>query len=180
MDTDEKKLENENSINAPAKKGRDGTGFVSLSIVGALVGIVVGLIPVTAWTYVFKANFFPLYALCPLSAYLFMRLFRAEYDASSVMVLTFFSALGTYLALLSCQAAHHVISFKMSVLEIPILTILSFGKTGVIPPTASNIVFPAIFAALGIFVSIALLSLSRLKTADEEVTEVEANTENPR
>ena len=149
--------------NPSVPKGQDGEGLVYLSVLGAVIGIVAGLIPVTVWTYLCKTDFFPLYALCPLAVYLFMRLFRAEYDTSAIMILVFFSVLGTYLALLSCQAAYSVISFKMSVMEIPILTVLSFGNPGILPRSASQIVFPVIFSALGIFTSIVLLAIGKDK-----------------
>ena len=184
MDTDDKKIETETPDIVPVKNKRDGDGLVSMAVLGAVIGMLVGLIPVTAWTYVCKTDFFSLYALCPLAVYLFMRLFRADYDTSSITILVFFSAFGAYLALLSCQAAYHALTFKMSVLDIPLLTVLSLGKPGVIPPYASQIVFPLIFSALGIFISIALLSLSNAGLEDKyEVEaavsiEVDADAEN--
>ena len=159
MDTDEKRLETETPSSAPVNKKRDR--LISPPVIGALIGTIVGLIPVTIWTYIFNADFFPLYVLCPLAVYLFMRLFRTEYDLSSMTVLVFFSAFATYLALLSCQAAYHAVNFKMSALEIPLLTLLSLGNPENLPDTASSIVFPVIFSALGIFASGALLYFSR-------------------
>jgi len=177
MDNDEKTLEPESLDSTPVKKRRDGEGLVALAVLGALVGMVVGLIPVTVWTYVCKTDFFPLYALIPIAVYLFMRLFRAKHDTSSIMLLIFFSALGAYLALLSCQAAFDVISLKMSVLEIPLLTVLSIGKSGVIPLGASQLLFPVIFSALGIFASIALLSITKTASDNKEQPEGEADVD---
>lgn len=126
--------------------------ILPVSIVGGLLGMLAGTLPATVLTLVLGFSFTPLYALLPFFIDLGIRIFKGYTGKNAVVMTGIFSAFGLYLTALSCQAALYVIKYHMLFFNVPLVTILMIGKSGVLPSpliSAAN-VFPLIFTVFGV------------------------------
>ncbi len=126
-----------------------------ISIIGAFVGMLIGTLPASIWALIFGFSFTPLYLLVPLCIYFGIRLFRGVDGKRGLILIIIFSLIGLYLTALSCQATVDVVRFKMSILNLPLVTIAMIGKSGVLPSPAfsSANVFPVVFTAIGVMLT---------------------------
>ncbi len=133
------------------KPGKKDDAHWPTSIIGAFVGMLAGTLPAAAWALIFGASFSPLYLLVPLAVYYGIKLMGKLEGPRGLALLIIFTAIGLYLTLLSCQAAGDVLKYKMSVFNLPLVTITLIGRSGVLPAPffSSANVFPVVFAAIG-------------------------------
>jgi hypothetical protein len=128
---------------------------IPVSVIGGLIGMLAGTLPAAVWVLLFGASFPPLYALMPLLIWLAIKVFKGLTGRGGVITTAVFSLFGLYLTLLSCQAADHILRFRMSVFDLPLVTAAMIGRRGMLPgPVLSSaIVYPVIFTALGLFLA---------------------------
>jgi hypothetical protein len=143
-------------------------GLLPLSVIGALVGMLVGTLPATACALIFGVAFSPLYAFMPLIVYLGIRLFGGLDGRRGLITLCVFSAVGFYLTLVSCQAANYVIEYHVLFLSIPLVTMSLLGQPSVLPAHifSSFYIFPFVFTLLGVFLSEELLMRQKEPPSD--------------
>jgi hypothetical protein len=144
------------------------------SLFAALVGAILGLIPATLSAYWFKATFYPLFVAAPLLIYLFNKLFRGSRDMRTFVITTGFSLASAYVTALACHVTvivHQVLlvlpTFEMSISRIPGFTVDALVQPSILPESASAFVYPFVFTALGIIITLELLcgtASSRKKT----------------
>ncbi len=128
---------------------------IPVSVIGGLIGMLAGTLPAAVWVLLFGSSFPPLYALMPLLIWLAIKAFKGLTGRGGVITTAVFSLFGLYLTLLSCQAADHILRFRMSVFDLPLVTAAMIGRRGMLPgPVLSSaIVYPVIFTALGLFLA---------------------------
>ena len=139
------------------------------SLLAALTGAILGLIPATLCAYLFKATFYPFFIAAPLLTYLFNRLFRGSCDIRTIVITAGFSLVSAYVTALACyvtlivhQVSLVVPTFKMSIGRIPGLTIEALTQPNNLPESFSAFVYPLVFTALGIIIVWELLCGSAL------------------
>ena len=148
-----------------------------ISLLAGLIGAILGPIPAVLLTYFTGAVFYPLFVVAPLLAYLFNKLLKGGRDIRALIAVGVFSLLSAYTTAVACRAALYVLSQKISVLEIPLLVALAFGRSGVIPDSASAYAYPLVFTALGLFVTWELLRAKEQGLAVSGQEPAEENTE---
>jgi hypothetical protein len=126
--------------------------LVPATVIGALLGMLAGTLPPALWVLIFGVSFPPLYLLPPLAIWLGIRVFKGHTGLHGVVVTTVFSIAGFYLTLLSCQAADHILRFRMSAFNLPLVTAAMIGRSGALPGPAFSAayVYPAVFAIIGL------------------------------
>lgn len=126
--------------------------LVPVTVIGALLGMLAGTLPPAVWVLVFGVSFPPLYLLPPLAIWLGIRVFKGHAGLHGAVVNTVFSIAGLYLTLLSCQAADHILRFKMSVFSLPLVTAAMIGRSDALPGPVftAAYVFPAVFTVIGL------------------------------
>ena len=133
------------------------TKLLHLSVIGAIIGMLVGFIPLTLITYIMGRVYYPLYVIIALMIYLFVRLFRGGRDIRTMIFASVLSLYAAYIARLACLAALYIRYYSLSFTKIPGLVLEAFGKRGTIPDVAtSSFVYPLVFTLLGIVLAIEL------------------------
>jgi hypothetical protein len=136
-------------------------GLLPISLLAALMGAVLGPVPVVLFAYLTDIVFYPLFVVAPLLAYLFNLLLKGGRDIRAMIAATVFSLACAYITALACRAALYASLHSMSILDIPLITGLAIGEPGVIPSSASAYAYPLVFTALGLAVMWELLTLSK-------------------
>ena len=166
---------------APAAIKLDSDAHWPVSIVGAFIGMLVGTLPASIWTLIFGASFSPLYLLMPLCVFYGIKILRGYMGRRGFILTVLFSLLGLYLTALSCQAVGDVMKFKMSVFQLPLVTIAMIGEKGALPSPAfsSANVFPFVFTAIGAALAHELLMRNERAAVSpaDEAAEPELGTE---
>jgi hypothetical protein len=151
------------------------------SIVGAFVGMLVGTLPESIWTLVFREPFSPLYLFVPLCVFCGIKILRGYMGRRGFILTVIFSLLGLYLTALSVQAVGDMLKLTMSVFYLPLVTIAMIGEKGVLPSPAfsSANVFPVVFTAIGAALAHELLMRNRqpAESLPEEDDETEPAAE---
>ena len=123
------------------------------SLLAALIGSLLGPIPAIAGVLIAKMIFYPLFVAAPLLIFLLNSLLGGERGLRALIITILFSLLSAYIGAIACQVAFYVASDSISVFRIPLLTVMVFGRSGVLPALASAYVYPIVFAALGIAIA---------------------------
>jgi hypothetical protein len=126
--------------------------LLPVSVVGGIVGMLIGTLPASVWVLLFGTSFSPMYVFLPLFIYLGIRVFRGCRDRRGFAVACILSVIGFFLTVLSCQAALDVLKFKMLFLNLPLVTVTMIGGGGSLsePVFSSTYLFPVLFTALGV------------------------------
>jgi len=138
-------------------QGDEYKGFLATSFVAALIGAVLGVIPVTLIAFATGMIFYPLFIAAPLLTYPFNSLLKGRRCVGSIIIATIFSVASAYVSAVACQAALYISAHSMSVFQIPLLTALALGKPGVIPATVSAYAYPLVFILFGLAITSELL-----------------------
>ena len=128
-------------------------GLLPISLLAALIGMLLGPIPVIAIVLIAGSVFYPLFVVAPLLMYFFNSLLKGGRDIRALIVTAVFSFASAYMAALACQAAIYTSFRNFSVFQIPTITALIFGRSGALPASASAYVYPLIFTALGVVIA---------------------------
>ena len=147
----------------PAKKAGvklivpEHTRRLPLSVIAALLGVVLGSIPVVLLTYITNITFYPLFIIAPLLIHLLNSVFKGCRDIRAFVVNAVFSLAGMYTTAVACQAALYTSLLGISISWIPRLTAMAFGQPKVLPSSASAYMYLFIFTVLGICIAWELL-----------------------
>ena len=128
-----------------------------MTLLAALIGAVLGPLPVILVVYITGGIFYPLFIAAPLLAFLFNNLLKGSRDIRSFIAIVAFSVLCTYFTAIACQATLYILRYGISFIEVFPLTFEAFGKSGVLPASASGYAYPVIFTAMGLIVDWELL-----------------------
>lgn len=128
-------------------------GLLPVSLLAALIGALLGIIPATLLTYLTGIVFYPFFVAAPLLAYMFNSLLKGGRDIRAFIAISVFSLACAYTTALACQAALYISAHKMPIFEILLLTGLELGKSGVLPASASAYIYPLVFTVFGAAVS---------------------------
>lgn len=166
-------------VNTVIKSTRKHDPLLPISVVGGLVGMLIGILPATIWLLIFGASFSPLYIFLPLIIYLGIKIFKGYNGKRGIITTCIFTLIGTYLTMLSCQAALEVAKYykyHMSFLSVPLVTITKIGKSNALPGPlfSAAYVFPAVFIILGVLLAYELLMQIKETTT---LPEPDVNTE---
>jgi len=159
-------------------------GLLPASLLSALIGALLGLIPATLFTYITGTVFYPFFIAAPLLAFLFNSLLKGGRDIRALIATAVFSLLSAYVTAVSCQAALYTAIHNMSILQIPLLTSLAIGKSGVLPPSASAYAYALVFTVFGVVVTWELFKSGVWRTAglesdDEDESEDDESDDDP-
>ncbi len=130
-----------------------------ISVVGGLIGMLIGTLPAAIWVLIFGVTFSPLYVFLPLLIYWGIKFFKGYRGKRGFIIICFYSVIGFYLTILSCQAAIDVIKYKMLFTSLPLVTITMIGKIESLSGLkfSSAYVFPTLFVLLGAMLTLELL-----------------------
>ena len=139
------------------------TKRLPFSLLAALIGAILGLIPATACAFLFGIFFYPLFVAAPLLIFLFNKLFKGGRDIRTLIITAVFSLASAYVTALASQVSIYVSAFGIPVSEIPRITYLLSTTEGAWPPMDSAYIYPLVFVALGLGLAWELLSFERRK-----------------
>ena len=163
-------------------------GLLPVSLLAALIGALLGIIPAAVFAYLTGIIFYPLFLAAPLLAYVFNSLLKGGRDIRAMIAAAVFSLASAYLTALACHEALNVAAAGMSILQIPLRTVVAIGDRGVIPSSASAYVYPLVFTLCGLAVIWELFRGARLVSGEqisdividintEDETEIETDSE---
>lgn len=164
-----------NNVKAVIKSAGKHDALLPISVVGGLIGMLVGILPATIWVLIFGVSFSPLYIFLPLIIYLSIKIFKGYHGKRGVITTFIFTIIGTYLTLLSCQAALEVAKYykyNMSFLSVPLVTITMIGKDNALPGPllSASYILPVVFVILGALLAYELLMQAKVPAAIPEPT----------
>jgi len=133
------------------------TRRLPLSLIAAVIGGFLGLIPVTLYAYLFDSMFYPFFLVAPLLIYLLNSLLKGGRDIRSLIIIAIFSLASAYVAAIACQAALFIALYNIPISELPSITYHALDSPSVIPASASVRTYPLIFTLLGVVVAWELL-----------------------
>lgn len=141
--------------------------IVPISVIAGLIGMLAGTLPASLWVLLFKSSFAPMYALLPVLIWLSLRLFQGFTGRNGFIVAAVATLPGLYLTLLSCQAADHILRFRMSPFNLPLVTAAMIGRSDSLPGTlfSSAYILPIVFTAIGLVVTYELFRYDQHKHA---------------
>jgi len=168
-DEDAAEEEGETEIEAKAKDKilliyPEYTKRLPFSLLAALIGAVVGIVPVVLCAYWFGTLFYPFYIAAPLLIYIPNTLFKGCRDIRALICNAVFSLASTYVGILSCRVALIMLYFEVPISRFPSFLIEAFGLPEILPETASAYVYPLLFTALGIAI---IWELTRFALKDD-------------
>jgi hypothetical protein len=133
--------------------------IVPISIVGGLVGMLVGTLPASLWALLTGRSFPPTYLLLPILVWLGLKVFKGFTGLYGFIVTAAFTLAGFYLTLVSCQAADHIVRYRMSPFSLPLVTAAMIGRSGTLPGPLFSAAYllPFVFAAVGMALAYELL-----------------------
>ena len=154
-------------------KKKTESGSLMMSIIGAFLGMIVGMIPYVIVTVLFKQLVASLifFSLIPIGICFGIILFRGKKKIRSLVLIIIFSVIGMYLSVLLYEAAIIATAYGMPFYTIPVVFILILGTAEIYPIIASDSLYAVIFVALGVFVSWEILRYRAKKEAGEELGE---------
>ena len=135
--------------------------LLPFSLLAALIGAIVGPVPLLAGIFISEKVFYPLFIIAPLLTHFINKLLKGGRDIRALIVNAVFSLVSTYTALLACQATIYLINNNLPLTQLPILIGLQLGGPDVMPEL-STLIYPVIFAILGIAMSWELMRGSRM------------------
>jgi hypothetical protein len=138
-------------------------GLLPISLLAALIGLILGPVPVFLCVFFTGRTFYPLYVAAPLIMYFFNSLLRGGRDIRMVVITAVFSLASAYLTILASLAALYTAAINTSIFQIPIYTSWIIGEPAALPKTASTIIYPLLFTALGIAITAELLRSPKKK-----------------
>ena len=138
------------------------TKLLPFSVIAALLGAIIGPIPLLAYIFIGNKILFPLFAVAPLLTHLLNKLFRGGRDVRTLIINIVFSFASAFMALIACQAVSDVIVDKAAISQIPRYFYFLFGTGNALPTTISGYTYPLIFTVLGIAMSWELMRGSRM------------------
>ena len=173
-------------------KGKSGIKLVypqytkrlPFTLIAALIGALVGLLPSILCAFWFTTLFYPFYIAVPLFIYVLNMLLKGCRDFRSLIVNAVFSFASTYTGILACRVAlvlsyyNQTQDMGYSLARLPALTIAAFRVPEILPTTASSYVYPLLFTLLGIAVIEELIrfSLKGNIAQSEAITEPELSS----
>jgi len=143
----------ETDVESEVQPRRKGDGLMPTSIIGAFLGMLVSTIPAVIGVLLFKTNVHILFAAIPFCIFGGIIIFKGFRDKRALILTIIFTLIGAYLTLASCIAAEYVMSYKMNIFNIPLVTLTKLISPEILKSVTSDIVFPIIFMILGIAVS---------------------------
>ena len=129
---------------------RSYDGLLPVSLLAALIGALLGLIPATLLAYLTGIVFYPFFVAAPLLAFLFNKLLKGGRDLRALISVAVFSLACSYVTALACQAAIYISAHNLPIFQIFLLTGLELGKSGVLPASASAYIYPLVFTVFGV------------------------------
>ena len=149
--------------------------LLPISLLAGLIGAIIGPIPAVLFTYFTGSVFYPLFVIAPLLACLFNSLLKGGRDIRALISIAVFSLLCAYITAIACRAALYILTQDISIFQIPLLVALAFGRSGVLPDSASAYAYPLVFTALGIVVTWEVLRAGShgVQGAEDEAQEAE-------
>ena len=150
------------------------------SLLAALIGLLLGPIPVVAGVLIANRIFYPFFVAAPLVMFLFNSLLKGGRDFRALVAAIVFSLASAYLGAVACQVAFYVVNDGVSVFRIPAITAMLLGVSGVLPASASAYVYPLVFTALGVVIAAELSrSPDGQRNAECRMQNAELENENP-
>ena len=144
-------------------------GLLSVSLLAALIGALLGLIPATLIAYLTGIVFYPLFIAAPLLAYVFNSLLKGGRDIRAWIAAAVFSLASAYMTALACHEALYTATHNLPIIQILLRTVIAIGDPGVIPSSASAYIYPLVFTACGLAVIWELFRGTRLRNAGSEM-----------
>ena len=151
-------------------------GLLPISLLAGLIGLILGPVLPILCALLFGKVFYPLFIVGPLLMYFFNSLLKGGRGLRALIVNAVFSLAGAYLAAAACQVALYTKFYNISAFQIPVITALVIGRSGVLPASASAYAYPLVFTALGVVIS-ALLLRGRIEVLDTDEVDDEAEAE---
>lgn len=155
-------------------------------ILAAVFGAALAPVPAVLCAYLIGVPFYPLFVVAPLLIYFFNKLVRGTRSYFAVAVNIVFSLASAYITAIACQAALFISYTGMPLGSIFRLTFEAFGRSGVLPSSASAYAYPLVFTLLGICAAWELLRVKRPASDGDEVdsdaepdAEADAEAETP-
>ena len=166
MGIDEREIE---EILSDAESQKDlikhkNNNLLPATLLAALIGLLLGSIPVVAGVLIASRIFYPLFVAAPLLMFLFNSLLGGERGSRTLIITIVFSLISAYLGAVACQVADYVVKDSISIFRIPLIIAMVFGRSGVLPASASEYVYPLVFTALGVVIA---MELNRSKSAEQ-------------
>ena len=135
--------------------------LLPFSLLAALIGVIIGPIPLLAGIFIGERVLLPLFIVTPLLTHLINKLLKGGRDIRALIVNAVFSLAGVYITALACQATFYLIMNELPLSQLPILIGLQFGSIESLP-AVSTLIYPLIFTILGIAMSWELMRGSRM------------------
>ena len=150
-------VETDDEALAQAPKAYKGSGLMTFA--GAIAGVLVGLIPLAAWTYITGKNGWVLYTVVPVCVALFIALFGGWRDKKGMAVTAVFGVLGAFWGAIVVYTAKFLTFIEMSPLLIYPMSFSLVRQSNVFDSftLSSATIFPVIFVILGILIGWVLL-----------------------
>lgn len=137
-------------------------GLLPISIVGALLGMLVGIIPSIIGILLFKSTYAVLFLTIPLGICGGIIMLKGYRDKCALILMIIFSLLGVYLTIVIYESAIFAVLYNMSLFNIPLITILMFGSADIWSSFSLNSIYAFIFVALGVWISWEILAKQKI------------------
>lgn len=129
------------------------SGHMVFSILGALIGMLLGTIPSAAAMYITGRVVWLLFALMPVFICTGALLLGGSRDFRTMILAVALSLVGYVLIFLTCQSVTYLQHNGMAVWNLPLITLTSLRDISELPLAfQSEYVFPLVFLIMGMFI----------------------------